>query len=190
MSRTTVTSSGAQRAGPGAPRTDAPILPAQHPAPPRRVSRHLTGWVFAGPATLIVVGLSIFPALWAFFLSRQNWDGITPADVVGLDATTTGWPTTRTCAARSRTRCSSPRCSCRARSCSGMLLATALNRPIRFVGFYRTAIFVPFVASAAATGILANFVFNPQFGVGQQRCCGSRTCRSSSSSRAGTRPCS
>ena len=46
-----------------------------------------------------------------------------------------------------------------------MLIATALNQPIRLVGFYRTAIFVPFVASAAATGILANFVFNPQFGL-------------------------
>ena len=34
----------------------------------------------------------------------------------------------------------------------GLLLAIALNRPIRFVGFYRTCIFVPFVASAAATG--------------------------------------
>ena len=47
----------------------------------------------------------------------------------------------------------------------GMLLASALNRPIRFIGFYRTAIFVPFVASAAATGILANYVFSPQFGI-------------------------
>ena len=46
----------------------------------------------------------------------------------------------------------------------GIVLAIALNQKIRFVWFYRTAIFVPFVASAAATGILANFVFNPQFG--------------------------
>jgi ABC-type glycerol-3-phosphate transport system permease component len=46
-----------------------------------------------------------------------------------------------------------------------VLIATALNKPIRLVAFYRTAIFVPFVASAAATGILANFVFNPQFGL-------------------------
>ena len=47
----------------------------------------------------------------------------------------------------------------------GILLAVALNRKIRFIGFYRTCIFVPFVASAAATGILANFVFNPEFGL-------------------------
>lgn len=47
----------------------------------------------------------------------------------------------------------------------GMLLAVALNRDIRFIGFYRTCIFVPFVASAAAIGILATFVFNPEFGL-------------------------
>ena len=33
----------------------------------------------------------------------------------------------------------------------GMLLADALNRRIRLIGFYRTCIFVPYVASAAAT---------------------------------------
>ena len=48
---------------------------------------------------------------------------------------------------------------------AGLFLAVALNRRIRFIGFYRTAIFVPFVASAAATGILSTYLFNPQFGL-------------------------
>jgi multiple sugar transport system permease protein len=47
----------------------------------------------------------------------------------------------------------------------GLFLAVALNRKIRFIGFYRTAIFVPFVASAAATGILSTYLFSPQFGL-------------------------
>ena len=46
-----------------------------------------------------------------------------------------------------------------------IILAVSLNRRIRFIGFYRTAIFVPFVASAAATGILSTYLFNPQFGL-------------------------
>jgi multiple sugar transport system permease protein len=33
------------------------------------------------------------------------------------------------------------------------------------MGFYRTAIFVPFVASAASTGILSTYLFSPQFGL-------------------------
>ena len=71
-----------------------------------------------------------------------------------------------------------------------MLIAVALNQRIRFIGFYRTAIFVPFVASAAATGILANFVFNPQFGVANDAAAARSACRRSSSWRADTRRCS
>ena len=165
MSRTTVT--GSVASSEPAPARRAPIrriLPAQHPVPPRRVSRHLTGWMFAGPATLIVVGLTVFPALWAFLISRQNWDGITPA-------TSARWsnyhrlatdPDLRSAVSHTLlfTALFVP-----GSILLGMLIATALNKPIRLVAFYRTAIFVPFVASAAATGILANFVFNPQFGL-------------------------
>jgi multiple sugar transport system permease protein len=46
----------------------------------------------------------------------------------------------------------------------GLLIAVALSQNIRLITFYRTCIFVPFVASAAATGILASYVFNPQYG--------------------------
>jgi multiple sugar transport system permease protein len=47
----------------------------------------------------------------------------------------------------------------------GLFLAVALNRRIRLMGFYRTAIFVPFVVSAATTGVLTNYLFDPQFGI-------------------------
>jgi multiple sugar transport system permease protein len=140
------------------------LLPAQHPAPPRQVNRHLTGWLFAGPATLIVVGLSIFPALWAFLISRENWDGITPA-------TSAGWSNYHRLASDPDLRSAVSHTLfftslfVPGSILLGLLIATALNKPIRLVSFYRTAIFVPFVASAAATGILANFVFNPQFGL-------------------------
>ena len=43
----------------------------------------LTGWAFAGPGTLLVVGLSIFPAVWAFLISRTRWNGIAPPRDVG-----------------------------------------------------------------------------------------------------------
>jgi len=45
----------------------------------RSLRQSLTGWGFVAPATLIVLGLSVFPALWAFYLSRRNWDGISPS---------------------------------------------------------------------------------------------------------------
>jgi multiple sugar transport system permease protein len=124
----------------------------------------LTGWAFVLPASALVVGLSIFPATWAFFISRQETDLIAPA-------TNVGWN-------NYEQMLNDPGVADAVRHTlffaalfvptsviAGLLLSVALNRPLRFQWFYRTCIFVPFVASAAATGILANFVFDPNFGV-------------------------
>jgi multiple sugar transport system permease protein len=140
--------------------------PASAPRAPRGrgARRALTGWAFAGPATVIVVGLSIFPAVWAFFISRTKWNGVAPPTDVGwrnyqrlaedsnaLDAAKQSFLLTATFVPLSIV--------------IGLFVAVALNRKIRFIGFYRTCIFVPYVASAAATGILAGYVFSPQFGM-------------------------
>lgn len=149
-----------------APQVASPGSPTSTPARrrARRLRRAVTGWAFAAPATLIVLGLSVFPAVWAFLISRTKWNGISQARDVG-------WGNYRLMA-------QDPELSAAVGHTMwltalfvpssillGMLIAVALNRKIRFVGFYRTCIFVPYVASAAATGILATFVFNPQFGV-------------------------
>jgi multiple sugar transport system permease protein len=129
-----------------------------------RLRETLGGWLFVGPATVIVLGLSIFPAGWAFVLSLQKWNGFSTAQFVGGDnytaligdeeflgaITHTGFYTLLFVPSS---------------VLLGLFLAVALNRRIRFIGLYRTAIFVPFVASAAATGILTTYLFNPQFGL-------------------------
>ena len=149
------------------PRTQRPEASRPRSTRGRAARRSLTGWAFAGPATLVVVGLSIFPAVWAFFISRTKWNGIAPA-------TDVGW--------RNYERIvSDPDAIAAAQHTLvltalfvpgsillGMLIAVALNQRIRLIGFYRTCIFVPYVASAAATGILASFVFNPQFGAANE----------------------
>lgn len=154
--------------------TTAPALPrpgaSSDAAGARRARRRrgltsaLTGWGFVAPATLIILGLSIFPAVWAFVLSLQDWDGFSEATWVGGDNyaqligdaefgnavfNTVGF-----------TLLFVP-----ASVLLGLFLAVALNRRIRWMGFYRTAIFVPFVASAASTGILSTYLFSPQFGL-------------------------
>jgi multiple sugar transport system permease protein len=141
----------------------APARPVRQPVQ-RRLRRTLTGWAFAGPATLVVAGLTIFPAVWAFLISRQRWNGISrPRDI--------GWRNYHTLAtdpdlfAAMRHTIVFTALFVPGSVVLGLLLAIALNQRIRLTGFYRTCIFVPYVASAAATGILANFVFNPQFGI-------------------------
>jgi multiple sugar transport system permease protein len=124
----------------------------------------LTGWGFVAPATIIILGLSIFPAVWAFILSLQSWDGFSPATWVGganyaqLVSDADFWNAVRN--TLGFTVLFVP-----ASVLLGLFLAVALNRRIRWMGFYRTAIFVPFVASAASTGILSTYLFSPQFGL-------------------------
>ncbi|MEN3304360.1 MAG: multiple sugar transport system permease protein [Micromonosporaceae bacterium] len=144
----------------------APPRPVSTPLRRRRrgLRRAATGWAFAGPATFLVIGLSIFPAAWAFLISRTKWNGISPARDVGWRNYQTMAQDPELAAAVGHTIWLTA-LFVPSSILLGMLIAVALNRRIRFVGFYRTCIFVPYVASAAATGILATFVFNPQFGI-------------------------
>ena len=130
----------------------------------RTLIQTIGGWFFVAPAAIIVLGLSIFPAGWAFVLSLQKWDGFSEPTFLGsrnyadmmadqdlFEAVLhTGFYTLLFVPVS---------------LLLGLFLAVALNRKIRFIGFYRTAIFVPFVASAAATGILSTYLFSPQFGL-------------------------
>jgi multiple sugar transport system permease protein len=133
----------------------------------RAVRRSLTGWAFAGPATLVVVGLSIFPAAWAFVISLTKWNGIAPAQYRGFQNYHQIVQDPDAVAAAQHTLVLTVLFVPSA-LILGVLLAIALNQKIRLIGFYRTCIFVPYVASAAATGILASFVFNPQFGAANE----------------------
>jgi multiple sugar transport system permease protein len=151
-------------ARPGGSAEQAPDPGARSRRRRRRLLDDLTGWGFAGPATLVVLGLSLFPAGWALLISREKWNGISaPKDL--------GWQNYTQLAADPDLFDAVNRTVLftvlfvPASLAIGLLIAMALNQKIRLIGFYRTCIFVPFVASAAATGILASFVFNPQFGI-------------------------
>ena len=116
------------------------------------------------PAMALVLGLSIFPAVWAFILSLQKWNGFSDATAVGLDNYRAmggdgelGAAVTHTVLYTALFVPSSV--------LLGLFLAVVLNRRVLVIGIYRTAIFLPFVASAAATGILTTYLFNPQFGL-------------------------
>lgn len=125
---------------------------------------NLVAWTFVGPATLLVVGLAIFPAAWSMLLSTQRWDGITPPAFRGVKNYGDLATDPEFFAAIGHTVLFSS-IYVPASIIGAIVLAVAMNRKIRFIGFYRTAIFVPFVASAAATGILANYIFDRHAGV-------------------------
>ncbi len=143
-------------------REPQPIRP--RPVRRRKITATLTGWGFVAPAMIVIVGLSFFPAAWAFLLSLQEWNGFAPAEFVGGENYTSLMTDGEFWEAVGHTGLYVT-LFVPASVLAGLFLAVALNRNIRFIGVYRTAIFVPFVASAAATGILSTYLFNPQFGL-------------------------
>ena len=130
----------------------------------QRLRDDLGAWLFVAPATVLVLGLSIFPAVWAFVLSLQEWDGFSPPEFVGGE-NYLGLLTDEDFFAAVQHTGLYTVMFVPMSVLAGLFLAVALNRKIRFIGVYRTAIFVPFVASAAATGILSTYLFSPQYGL-------------------------
>ncbi|GAA1731346.1 carbohydrate ABC transporter permease [Streptomyces yatensis] len=140
----------------------APRTPA---GPARRRGRReaATAWAFVLPSVLVILGLSVVPVLWSLLLSFQYSDLLTPSVWVGWD--------------NYRQLADDPQFAQAVRNTLvytalyvplsiglGLALALVLNRRIRFSGLYRTLLFVPFVVSAAAQGVLFSFILDPEFG--------------------------
>ena len=129
----------------------------------RRRAESATAWTFVAPSVVVILGLGILPVVWSLLLSFQADDLVTPSRWVGLD--------------NYRALSKDPAFSQAVRNtlqytalyvplsmALGLALALALNRRIRLVGLYRTLIFVPFVISATAQGVLFSFILDPEFG--------------------------
>jgi len=119
--------------------------------------------LFISPAVLIILGLSIVPVVWSLLLSFQANDLVTPSRWVGLD--------------NYNALVQDPKFGQAVRNTLvytalyvplsivlGLALALVLNQRIRLVGLYRTLMFVPFVVSATAQGVLFSFILDPEFG--------------------------
>ncbi|MFF9410360.1 carbohydrate ABC transporter permease [Streptomyces anandii] len=146
-------------------------LPAPITVAPQRLNRRrkrrgeaATAWTFVSPSVVIILGLSVVPVVWSLLLSFQTNDLVTPSRWSGLD--------------NYRALAQDPHFSEAVRNtllyvvlyvplsmAAGLILALVLNRRIRFVGLYRTLIFVPFVISATAQGVLFSFILDPEFGI-------------------------
>lgn len=133
--------------------------------PARRRGRReaATAWAFVLPSVLVILGLSVVPVLWSLLLSFQYSDLLTPSVWVGWD--------------NYRRLADDPQFAQAVRNTLvytalyvplsiglGLALALVLGRRIRFSGLYRTLLFVPFVVSAAAQGVLFSFILDPEFG--------------------------
>jgi multiple sugar transport system permease protein len=130
----------------------------------RRLGETATAWSFILPSCAIILGLAVVPMVWSFVLSLQRSDLIAPAEWIGLDnyRTISQDPAFRAAVLHTLayTGLFVP-----LSIVGGLSLALLLNRRIRLIGLYRTLVFVPFVVSATAQGVLFSFIFDSHFGL-------------------------
>ena len=124
----------------------------------------LAGWGFISP-TVVLIGLfGLVPLVWAFVLSFEQNDLISPGKFVGLK--------------NYRKLLHDPQFSNSVRNTliytlvfvpvcviGSLLIAAAMNRRIRGMTFYRVAVFIPVVTSTVATATMFNWLLDPDFGL-------------------------
>ena len=129
-----------------------------------RRSRNIAGWAFAGPSVFIVLGLSFIPMIWAGYLSLTDSNLLSSGHFIGFANYSALAKDPMLRQAFTNTLLLAlmylP-----VGLVAGLGVAILLNRKINLIGFYRTCFLVPFVASAAAEGLLFGFIFDPDFGI-------------------------
>src|SRR6266568_4257837 len=127
-------------------------------------SDHLSGWAFAFPAVFLIFVFGIVPVVWSALLSFQHTNLLSPPQWIGTAnyRALAKDPLFRQSAVHSLvyTALFVP-----LSVAGGLLAAIALNRRIRGVRFYRTAVFVPVVLSTIATAIMFLWLLDPDFGL-------------------------
>jgi multiple sugar transport system permease protein len=128
-------------------------------------SEHVAGWGFVAPAAILIGVFGLVPIVWSFVLSFQKsnllaparpWVGLRNYDHLRDD------PLFRDSAIHTVTYTA---LFVPISVGGGLLVAVALNRQLRFIRVYRTAVFVPVVASTIATAIIFLNLFDPNFGL-------------------------
>lgn len=129
----------------------------------RRTRDIAVGWSFILPNFLGFALLTLIPMAGAFVLAFMEWDGFTPAEWVGLDnfqrmlRDQTFWIALGNTAYYAAGHIPLT-------MAAALGLALLLNRRLRGLGFFRTAMFFPYVTSLVAVAVVWNMLFNPTSG--------------------------
>jgi multiple sugar transport system permease protein len=127
-------------------------------------SDHFSGWALAFPAVFVIFVFGIVPIVWSALLSFQRTNLLSPPQWIGLAnyRALPSDPLFRQSVVHSLvyTALFVP-----LSVAGGLLAAVALNRRIRGIFMYRTAVFVPVVLSTIATSIMFLWLLDPNFGL-------------------------
>ena len=127
-------------------------------------SEHAAGWLFVAPAALLVLAFGLVPIGWSFLLSFQSSDFVSPPEWVGVANYQALKDDPEFHAAIVRTLVYTA-LFVPLVVLGGLAVAVALNAKVRFIGFYRTAVFIPVACSTVATAIIFNWLLEPTYGI-------------------------
>jgi multiple sugar transport system permease protein len=127
-------------------------------------SEHAAGWGFVLPAAILVGTFQVVPVVWSFVLSLQRTDLSAPGRYVGADNYRRLLHDPAFGDAIRRTLVYSA-LFVPITLVGALAIAVLLNRAVRGIALYRTAVFVPVVTSTIATGVIFAWLLDPDFGV-------------------------
>ena len=161
-------------------------------APPRPLAQRVLGetptaWLFVAPAVVIILGLSLVPMGWSLLLCFQHGR----PDHAGRVGRASNYdallddPTFRDAVQHTLlyTALFVP-----LSIAGGLGIALVLNRRIRFIGIYRTLVFVPFIMSAPRRACCSRSS-STRSSASPTRCSTPSGCRARASSRTPARRC-
>jgi multiple sugar transport system permease protein len=124
-----------------------------------------SAYKFLSPWIIGMIAFTVGPMVLSLLMSTMNWDMILPAQWRGVGNfreafhdDPTFWPSIRVTMAY--TLIATP-----AGIIAALLLALLMNQKVRGVALFRSAFYIPTIASAVATGLIARKVFAPDDGL-------------------------
>ena len=143
------------------PQAPAPV----HSRGNRKQARRntLIGWTFILPNFLGFLAFTLIPVIAAFALSFMEWTSFTAPKWVGLAnfqrmfASDSFWIALRNTVVYALGHVPLT-------MALALLLAMLLNRKLKGIGFFRVAIFFPYITSLVAVAVVWNMLFSPDSG--------------------------
>lgn len=127
-----------------------------------KLKRKLTPYLFLLPAFVIFGAYLIYPALYAFVMSFFDWGAAVETVFVGFKNFTHMFSDKMFWTSIGNTLIYI--CAVPFKVVLALVLAALLNQKIRGEGFFRGALFFPYVLSEVIVGVIWKAMFNPTYG--------------------------
>lgn len=114
-----------------------------------------------------IIGFLIFtvvPMAVSLYLSLTQWNVLTPPKFIGLDNYVTMFTKDPEFYQSLKVTITYVITSVPLRILTALFLAILLNEATRFIGFFRTAFYIPSIVASVAAAVLWQWIFNPRFG--------------------------